>query len=264
MTSPDESSERLLLDLPRFCFSPPTFGMHLRSGAWGAKIDEMSASELETHLREDVRPQWCGDLFPGMNNFDVIELGPMDGAITAGLERYGVKSITAIEANADSFLRCLILKNALGLRATYLLGDFVQYLRDRPKADMIYASGVLYHMTHPLELLELCAAAAPNIYVWSFYYDEQAIEANAYERRCFDGTTEVVSLGREEFTYHKRFYTPEIRDLKTYAGGIHSFANWMTLEDLRRAFETVGFKILREVPDAFQGIPAMNFVASKR
>jgi hypothetical protein len=155
-----------------------------------------------------------------------------------------------------------MLKNALNLSATYLLGDFTKYLRGGHKADLVYASGVLYHMEDPLDLLRLCADAAPNLYIWTFHYVAEMVAAHSYESRCFAGTETVPLLG-QDFTYYKRYYTPEIRGLATYAGGIHPFANWMTLIDIRRALKALGYNIRREVPDSFGGMPAMNLWASR-
>ena len=42
---------------------------------------------------------------------------------------------------------------------TFLLGDFVKHLETHPdeRYDMVLASGVLYHSTDPVHLLELIA-----------------------------------------------------------------------------------------------------------
>jgi hypothetical protein len=264
--SPDDNQERHQLDFPRFCFRFPdhrnAFALH--QGVWRQTVDDLDVPSVWERVKRDIRPQWSAEVFPGFSDFKVIELGPQDGLISAGLEAYGVGSITAIEANTDSFLRCLILKNALGLQATYLLGDFVAFLKSpTTSADLIYGSGVLYHLTDPVGFLLDCARAAPNLYLWTFHHDADAIAANAYETLCFGGASDFSRDG-QSFTYHRRFYRPDIRDLATYSGGIEPHANWLSLNDLKRALDFAGYEIRRTVDDQFSGIPAINIWATLR
>jgi SAM-dependent methyltransferase len=261
----DLSRERLRLDLPRFCDAHPSHAnaLSLRAGTWKFDFDRLEMDAIREWVGRDVRPRWSAEVFPGFSEFSVIELGPQDGFVTAGLEAFGVGSILAIEANVDSFLRCLLLKNALGLKATYLLGDFLTYLdAATASADLIYASGVLYHLFDPVGLLLRCAEVARHLYLWTFHYNENAIRANAYESLCFDGVSEH-RVRDEVFTYHRRFYTPDILAAPTYAGGISAYANWMTLEDIERALHVAGYRIERMIEDSFQGIPAMNIWATR-
>ena len=67
----------------------------------------------------------------------------------------------------------------------------------------------------------------------------------------------------ETFTYYKRYYTLEICQMATYAGGIRDHANWMSLADIERALHLAGFRVKRMVEDSFEGVPAMNIWASK-
>jgi SAM-dependent methyltransferase len=257
--------ERLRIDLPRFCYARPshTNALSLRAGTWKFDFDHLDVDGIRKWVSRDVRPQWSAEVFPGFADFNIIELGPQDGFITAGLEAFGVGSILAIEANVDSFLRCLLLKNALGLKATYLLGDFLTYLEaPTAPADMIYASGILYHLFDPVGFLHRCAAVARHLYLWTFLFDEASIRANAYEALCFEGASQH-RFGGEVFTYHRRCYTPDIVASTTYAGGISTHANWMTLEDIERALRTAGYRIDRMIGDSFQGIPAMNIWATR-
>jgi hypothetical protein len=257
--------ERLRLDLPRFCYAPPSHinALSLRAGTWKFNFDQLDVDGIRKWVSGDIRPQWSAEVFPGFSDFNIIELGPQDGFITAGLEAFGVGSILAIEANVDSFLRCLLLKNALDLKATYLLGDFLSYLEaPAAPADLIYASGILYHLFDPVGFLLRCAAVARHLYLWTFHFDEASIRADAYETTCFEGASQH-RFGGEVFTYHRRCYTPDIIASTTYAGGISTHANWMTLEDIERALRIAGYRIDRMIRDSFHGIPAMNIWATR-
>ena len=65
-------------------------------------------------------------------------------------------SILSIGTNTHAFLRCLVLKELLGLnRSRFMLGDFVSYLRTSERYDLVIASGVLYHLVNPVETIAL-------------------------------------------------------------------------------------------------------------
>src|SRR5437764_6675578 len=98
-------------------------------------------------LFTDARLQKAANLLGRNGRLDgmsVLELGPLEGAHTYQLERLGASSIISIEANAESFLKCLITKEILGLlRTQFLFGDFVEYLRTTDERfDMVLCSGV--------------------------------------------------------------------------------------------------------------------------
>ena len=87
------------------------------------------------------------DVLGSIEGFRILELGPR-GQHSYQLERLGAASVLAIEASPDLFLKCLITKEILDLKARFLLGDFVQYLESTAdEFDLIFVSGVLYHMT---------------------------------------------------------------------------------------------------------------------
>lgn len=96
----------------------------------------------------------CSDC---VESFDltVLELGPLEAGHTYMLEKMGARSIVAVEANSRAYLKCLIVKELFELkRAKFLLGDFVAYLKNNTRHfDLCLASGVLYHMQNPAELL---------------------------------------------------------------------------------------------------------------
>src|SRR3954451_816201 len=106
----------------------------------------------------------------------VLELGPLEAGHTTHLLRAGAAHVTAIEGNSLAFLKCLAVKEALGLEnVRFLLGDFVDFLRQRQHAfDVCVASGVLYHMQNPVELIELLSQACRRyLFLWSHYYDAE-------------------------------------------------------------------------------------------
>jgi len=130
------------------------------------------------------------------------------------------------------------------------------------RADLVYASGVLYHLTDPVEFLAKCAAVADNIFLWTFVYDEREIEVHDYESARFAGS-ETRQIGGETFIYHKRFYDPAMVVDPKYQGGTDHSSFWMTFEDIEKALNIFGYQIIRIVDDSYNRITAKNILASK-
>jgi SAM-dependent methyltransferase len=255
------------LKLPLFVDDLPADAnaFRLRAGSWKFKFDEMSSTEIDEFLRTvDGRPRLCSEIFPNFKQFKIIEFGPSDGYNTAQLELCGARSVLAIEGNADAFLRCLILKNALGLNAKFLLGDFNKYIANPDlNFDLAYASGVIYHLPDPINFILNCARFAKNIFIWSLYYDQAAVEQDPYEIRRFVAH-EPRSFSGVDFVYHRRAVDPAMLDKPTYQGGIEELASWLTLADLRVALQLAGYTIVREIPDHVNKMPAMNIWAIRK
>ena len=128
-------------------------------------------------LFQDPRIVWMEQKLGSVRGSIVLELGPLEGGHTYMIEKMGAKSVLAIESNQRAYLKCLIIKEAFDLKVSrFLLGDFNHYLQaTKEPVDIIVASGVLYHMTDPVALLESMARLSKNVMIWTHYYDEEAI-----------------------------------------------------------------------------------------
>jgi len=94
---------------------------------------------------KDPRITWGIAQLGGAGGRTVLELGPLEAGHSYLLERLGAAEIVGIEANTRAYLRCLVVKEILGLgRARFLCGEFVSYLRTSDRRfDLAVASGVL-------------------------------------------------------------------------------------------------------------------------
>ena len=77
----------------------------------------------------------------------MLELGPPECGHTFMLDRLGATEVTAIASNQKAFLRCLIVKELLGIpNARFWCGDFMAYLHDaverRTRWDLCLSSGL--------------------------------------------------------------------------------------------------------------------------
>ena len=135
-------------------------------------------------LFDDKRVHWAIEALGGVAGKSVLELGPMEAGHTWMLEQAGAASVVSIEANSRCFMKCLIVKEVVGLtRSRFLHGDFEEYLRaTSERFDAVVASGVLYHMRNPVELLRNIARVTDRVFIWSHYYSAEPLQAIPHMR----------------------------------------------------------------------------------
>jgi len=194
-------------------------------------------------LFEDVRLHRLIELAGGVENCRVLELGPLEGAHSYMLEKAGARSVLAIEACVMSFVKCLIVKELLGLqRVAFEFGNFMPFLEESTESfDLIVASGVLYHQAEPLRLLKLLGERTATVFLWTHYYQED-VDSDRIKAHDF---TRVpgVRLDGFECDMYRLEYDRYLRFGK-YRGGVDPYTNWMSRGDLLAALRHFGFSNL--------------------
>jgi len=202
----------------------------------------------------------------GVKEKTVLELGPLEAGHSYMLDRAGAARVVAIEANARAFLKCLIVKEVVGLpRVEFLCGDAVTYLRDADQRfDVCIASGILYHMQDPAELIALLGdRCAEHLYLWTHYYDRALIDSHTTTGVRFSGSRHHVHRGFRH-TLHIREYQSDLNQ-RTFFGGGARTSSWMTRDDMVGCLEFFGFSRIRffmEQPDHPNG-PALALIARR-
>lgn len=205
----------------------------------------------------DPRPMWCAETL-GLAG-KVVELGPAHGLHTLALERLGA-TVEAIEGNPEAFSRCEDLKASLGMTSTFRLADFTA---EPIKADLLYASGVLYHLLDPVGFL--AGLDVERLFLWTHYYDPKAIALIPEEAAAFRDTKPVKRiLGKSAFAYWPKVYDPSHVAAPGYTGGLNPTCNWLSKADLMRALDECGFNVVRVVEDNGGLLPALNIFAVRR
>lgn len=245
----------------------PQHALDLFRGEWAgalpAPCDGYEAGRLP--LFADAPLEWAIGELGGVSGRTVLECGPMEGSHTWLLEQRGARSITAVEAHPRAYLRALVAKEVLGLtRARFLLGDFVKYLQTTDtRFDVGIASGVLYHMPEPVELLALLARACDGVYLWTHYFDAgQLVRRPNVEARFKPPQTRTVHGFTHEV--HPYFYEAE-RYRASFCGGTRPSSAWLDRETLLGCLRFLGFSsiaIAFEQADHIHG-PTLALVAKK-
>jgi hypothetical protein len=215
----------------------------LFDGEWSSRFPSWSgvaAHPGHADLFNDPRVYWAWDVLGPFDNKDILELGPLEGAHSCMLERLGARSVCAIEANARAFLRCLCVKEIFGLtRVRFELGSFYPYLETCAEVDMIFASGVLYHMPEPLRLLSLLCRRTDRLFIWTHYFDAE-VTAGREDRSLYAAPEELDGSG---YWGAKRLYPEAALTWQGFSGGSDSYSIWLQRESILRFLDNAGFDV---------------------
>lgn len=195
----------------------------------------------------------------------VLELDPLEGGHTYMLDRAGAAYILAIESNQRAYLKCLIAKETLGMPAAHFAyGDFMPYLRNTTdKYDVVFASGVLYHMLNPVELIARAAGITDALFLWTAYYDDKLLSANPARTHRVVAPMAMEYSGFQHRLHRHDYFTSLWQ--RGFCGGSHRHAYWMPRQDILDALEHFGFSVIEtglEQPDHPNG-PAFGVIAKK-
>lgn len=189
----------------------------------------------------DDRVAWAIEQHGGVSGAHVLEIGPMEATHTCQLERAGAR-VDAVEANRLAFLKCLVAKEILDLKAKFFLAEVNDWMRQSTQLyDLVVACGVLYHMRDPLALLELCARKAPALFLWTHYVADSERERAAQAQSPYYSTDR--RLGFDVRLFERSYLGAEQAD--KFCGGVFDNPRWMFRDDLPEALAALGYDDIR-------------------
>lgn len=240
-------------------------------GSWKSALPGNIASG-EAAMFDDSRPRWAASQIEGgFAAKSILELGPFEAYQTYLLLKEGAREVVSVEANSINFLKCLCVKEIYGLNtAQFLFGDILNFVHEcRRRYDVVWASGMLYHLQDPVYFIERVADLADYIYVWTHYFDNAIIGtlSNGQERHfqpCHDKVRRID--GRNILLHARSYLIPDYnRDLPMYwEGGLADITYWLSKEDLFWLFKRSGMAIksVESTNTTVNGLPAVGFLAS--
>ena len=214
------------------------------SGEWSSRLpadSNLITAPGSAALFDDSRIDWVAEILGYFSGKTCLELGPLEGGHSFMMQKMGAKKIIAIEANSRAFLKCLCIKEIFKLdKVDFKFGDFMPFLtNDKSKYDLVIASGVLYHMEEPVELLKLISKVSDQVFLWTHYYDKNIISrrddlAHKFNRLSsfeYDGIT---------YEYSTQSYKKAL-DWAGFCGGPNTVSKWLTRGSIIKALEQFGF-----------------------
>ena len=201
-------------------------------GAWSSALpDYLGITAGNARLFDDPRIHWLLRQLGGIEGWQVLELGPLEGGHSYMLQEAGAGRVVSVDACAMSYLKCLIVRDLCQLsRVDFRFGDFMTLLaREFTRYDLIVASGVLYHQTDPLACIARVAQRSDRVFLWTHYYAEDmrsdSIRAGMFQRVA---PTKDAEFSRELFRLSYVDYLPDTK----YRGGVDDHVHWLRRDDI--------------------------------
>jgi SAM-dependent methyltransferase len=188
-------------------------------GPWCTKFEiDGRAYGGELDYRGDQRVKYALSEFPDARS--ILELGSLEGGQSFQLARMPGTKLLAIEGRADSLHRAQWVQKILGVdNINFVQGNLENdELKQYGPVDLVFCSGLLYHLPRPWALIEQIGSITRNLFLSTHYVDD----ANA---------TENVN------GYKGRFYSEQTDPLS----GMSSQSFLLTLESLQQALRNNGF-----------------------
>lgn len=234
-------------------------------GQWSSYFPKSFAANTggSAGLFEDERLHWAEEHLGKFSNQNILELGPLEGGHSYMLETMGASNIDAIEANSEAYLRCLVSKEICQLkRVNYKLGDFRKHLESNTTLyDAAIACGVLYHQRNPIDLIRLLAENCRSLFIWSHYYEAEAVQKIDHLKDKF-AHSEKTSCGGFDHTLHHYEYGKAL-EWNGFCGADYSSACWLSEDDMLNALKHFGFTVSAKKYESNPNGPAIWITCKK-
>lgn len=176
----------------------------------------------------------------------ILELGSFEGGHTLSIaKRNSVKKVIGVEGRRENINKAKFVQELLGIKNVKFVQSNLEdiNLSEFGHFDVVFCSGVLYHLPKPWELIEKISGISENIFIWTHFSDEKKADTVIGEYKGM-----MWSEG----------------DMCSPLSGLSPKSFWFTLDSLEKALKNYGFKNIHHVefgidhPDG----PCLTFVAS--
>jgi SAM-dependent methyltransferase len=250
-----------------YCTDAPSAqnALDIFENEWSSAVPGYQAGPVP--LFADARVAWAIEQLGGVEGKNVLELGPMEAGHSYMLEKAGAGQVLAVEGNPRAYLRCLIVKEVLGLqRVRFAYGDFVEYLKTTTERfDVVFASGVLYHQSDPMQLIaDIAKVAARGAFIWTHYFQADIMAQNPVTQHRVV-PPEPVELSGFRYDRYVHQYHDQSLSWGGFCGGPSGTAYWLTRDDIIAGLKHFGFQhiaIAFETPEHQNG-PSLALVATR-
>ncbi|MCH6254925.1 hypothetical protein MLD52_00070 [Puniceicoccaceae bacterium K14] len=214
-------------------------------GQWSSYFPDSYETQTggSAGLFEDERLLWAQENLGGFQNKRILELGPLEGGHSFMIEQMGAEQIDSIEANSEAYLRCLVTKEICKLRRTnFLLGDFTRHIEtSNTHYHTGIACGVLYHQRDPINLIRLLASCCDSLFIWTHYFEKEAISKIEHLKGKFAHSEDVSCEGYEHTLHHYEY--GKALEWNGFCGADYASACWLSEDDILNGLQYFGYEI---------------------
>jgi SAM-dependent methyltransferase len=178
----------------------------------------------------DIRLKWFQQYFPEAQY--ILELGSLEGGHSFALAALPhVKRVVAIEGRKDNLERARFVQRVLKQdKVSFVHANLERFDLGRlGDFDVVFCSGVLYHLPEPWKLVEQMSRVARGAFIWTHYAKEHKAKALRHRYRGY--------LYREWFFLFEAF------------SGLSAESFWPTRDGLLQMLTDYGFRDLTIVED---------------
>jgi hypothetical protein len=257
-----------ILDQYRLEAPSPQALVDLFKGEWSSALPPVGHTTLlsgQAGLFDDARIRLLNEKYP-LYGRHVLELGPLEAGHTYMMHQLGARHITAVEANARAYLKCLLVKELYQLnRTSFLHGEVMAYLAEtEQRFELCVASGILYHMSDPAGFLERCAAVADRLFIWTHYAIPETFAQHPVLKDKITGSEPAGFRGYDYTLYHYAYQ--DALGWEGFCGGTAPTCRWITREAITAILERCGYNtvhVLFDEPEQHPNGPHLCLLAEK-
>jgi hypothetical protein len=129
--------------------------------------------------------------------------------------------------------------------------------------DMVFASGILYHMKEPAHFLRLLPRMAPRLFLWTHYFDERIVRGTPAIAHKF-GPLEKSTIDGFTYEFVEQRYK-EALGWSGFCGGSAETSLWLSRDSIVGFLRHLGYRRIDfnfETPDHPNG-PAFALYAER-
>jgi hypothetical protein len=198
--------------------------------------------------------------FMDFRGLRVLELGPRDGHHSIMLEKMGAREVVSIEGRRENYEDCLRTKERYGLdRTTFYLADIEALAAGRAGPpftgtfDVVFCTGLLYHLTDPGRTLDWCREQAGELFLQTHYVEEAAAE------RYWPPHFEDGMYSHRGHDYRVKLFREEPDNIRS---GLSESSVWLYERDLLELIRRAGFARVSVLgKDVHAGLPHITVLA---
>jgi SAM-dependent methyltransferase len=179
-------------------------------------------------------------LYPqGFEGLRIVDLACLEGGYTVEFARLGFAQALGIEARPSNFANCMFVKERVNLPNLSFVQDDVWNLEKYGRFDVIFCSGILYHLETPKRFIELMARVVTKAVLINTHF---ATEAPI-------GAFDLSEMDENEGLPGRWFGEPPAIEDNRWASWGNSRSFWIQREYLIQTIRDAGFPIVFEQYD---------------